>query len=130
MHILLDLSKAQEDVQQSLNVEITFLEHHVYLLALLRLAAFYGLERAAKISRKCSRGAGNGDVTSSSVFWLHIASFAIYNALIGYLLLHREVPGLVSLLFFAIAIALHFVVNDYGLREHHKKCMTIPDAGF
>jgi zinc transporter ZupT len=121
VHILPDLNEAQENVQESINVEVAFLEHHVYLIALLGLGVFYGLERAAKISRKHSREAGKGDVTSSGVFWLHIASFAIYNALIGYLLLHREVPGLASLLFFAIAMALHFVVNDYGLREHHKK---------
>lgn len=121
VHILPDLSDAQETIQQGLNPELAFLEHHVYLVALLGLSIFYGLERAAKVSRKRSQEAGNGDVTSAEVFWLHMASFAIYNALIGYLLLHREVSGIISLLFFAIAMALHFMVNDNGLREHHKK---------
>ncbi|MBW4419971.1 MAG: hypothetical protein KME13_12180 [Myxacorys californica WJT36-NPBG1] len=121
VHILPDLSDAQKTIQQDLNVELAFLEHHIYLLALFGLAVFYGLERAAKISRRRSQEMGNGDVTSTEMFWLHMASFAIYNALIGYLLLHREVSGLTSLLFFAIAMALHFIVNDYGLREHHKK---------
>jgi TRAP-type C4-dicarboxylate transport system permease large subunit len=37
------------------------------------------------------------------------------------LLLHREQTGLLSLLFFTGAMALHFVVNDYGLRENHKQ---------
>ncbi|MGI0488756.1 hypothetical protein ACN4EK_25380 [Pantanalinema rosaneae CENA516] len=120
VHILPDLSEAQKTVQQSLNPEFAFLEHHVYLLSLLGLAVFYGLERAATVSRQRSQAAGSGDVTSVRIFWLHIVAFAIYNALIGYLLIHREVPGLSSLLFFAIAMALHFVVNDYGLREHHK----------
>lgn len=121
VHILPDLKEYQESLQQSLNAELFFLENHVYLVALVGLAVFYGLERAAKVSRKRNQEAGNGDVTSTRVFGLHIASFALYNALIGYLLLHREVPGLTSLLFFAIAMALHFTVNDYGLREHHKK---------
>jgi hypothetical protein len=121
VHILPDLSEAQRTVQEGLNTELAFLEHHVYLLALLGLAVFYGLERAAKVSRRRSQKAGNGDVTSSGVFWIHIVSFAVYNALIGYLLLHREVPDITSLLFFATAMALHFVVNDNGLREHHKK---------
>lgn len=52
---------------------------------------------------------------------MHIVSFAFYNALIGYLLLHREEPGIESLLFFFIAMALHFIVNDNGLREHHQR---------
>jgi zinc transporter ZupT len=121
VHILPDLSEAQETIRESLNTEIGFLEHHVYLVALLGLAAFYGLERAANLSRHQNRKTSNKDVTSPGFFWLHIASFAVYNALIGYLLVHREVPGFTSLLLFSIAMALHFVVNDYGLREHHKK---------
>jgi len=120
VHILPDLSESQETIQRTLGEGLAFLEHHVYLMALLGLAVFYGLERAAKVSRQRNQKAGEGDVTSSGVFWIHICSFAVYNALIGYLLLHREQPGIQSLLFFFFAIALHFVVNDQGLREHHK----------
>jgi hypothetical protein len=120
VHILPDLSESQEAIKQALAGGLAFLEHHVYLIALVGLAVFYGLERVAEVSRQRNRKAGEGDVTSSGVFWLHICSFAVYNALIGYLLLHREEPGIQSLLFFFFAIALHFVVNDYGLREHHK----------
>ena len=36
--------------------------------------------------------------------------------LIGYLLLHREEVGLVNLLTYAVAMAMHFVVADQGLR--------------
>jgi hypothetical protein len=121
VHVLPDLSEAQETIRQSLDSGLEFLEHHVYLVALLGLAVFYGLERAAEVSRQRNRQDANQDVTSGGIFWLHMASFALYNALIGYLLLHREVSGFMSLLFFAVAMALHFVVNDYGLREHHKK---------
>jgi len=39
---------------------------------------------------------------------------------VGYLLLHREVMTVRSLAFFAVAMALHFVVTDYGLNEDHK----------
>lgn len=126
VHILPDLSEAQATLQADLDANIAFLEHHVYLVALLGLAVFYGLERAAKVSRQRNQDDGNGDVTSTGVFWIHIASFATYNALIGYLLLHREVSSLTSLIFFAGAMALHFLVNDNGLREHHKKMYDQP----
>jgi len=121
LHILPDLDNHQDVIVQTGGFGLAFLEHHVYLIALLGLAMFYGLERLAKQSRQQSQKAGTGDVTSETVFWLHIASFGLYNALIGYLLLHREDPGLRSLIFFFIALALHFVVNDHGLREHHKQ---------
>ncbi|KYC43715.1 hypothetical protein WA1_00675 [Scytonema hofmannii PCC 7110] len=120
VHILPELNKAQKTVKSSLENGLVFLEHHVYLVALLGLAVFYGLERFAIESRQRNQKVGKGDVTASGVFWIHIASFAIYNAFIGYLLLHREEKGIQSLFLFFFAMALHFVVNDYGLREHHK----------
>ncbi|WP_026736277.1 membrane protein [Fischerella sp. PCC 9605] len=120
VHILPELSQAQETIQ-NIDFRIAFLEHHVYLVALVGLSVFYALERLAKRSRQNNQKAGQRDITSSGVFWIHIASFGVYNALIGYLLLHREEPGIESLLLFFFAMALHFVVNDNGLREHHKE---------
>ncbi|WP_459808288.1 ZIP family transporter [Halopiger thermotolerans] len=63
--------------------------------------------------------ARTSESSPSGVFWLHTTSFAAYNALIGYLLLHREESGVASLTLFFVAMALHFVVNDAGLRDHH-----------
>lgn len=120
VHIFPELQKGQTAIEQLDHPIVSFLEHHVYLLALFGFAAFYGLERIAIVSRQRNREEGQRDATSAGVFWLHISSFAIYNALIGYLLLHREEVGFLSLLSFFMAMALHFVVNDYGLREHHK----------
>ncbi|MDM9383835.1 hypothetical protein QUB80_24425 [Chlorogloeopsis sp. ULAP01] len=120
VHILPELSQHQTVLQDLGKGIIPYIEYHVYLIALFGLTIFYGLERLATSSRNQLQRQGQGDITSSSIFWLHIISFAIYNALIGYLLLHREEQGMISLLLFSIAMTLHFVVNDHGLREHHK----------
>jgi len=120
VHLLPDLSEHQEVIQELEGSTLVFLEHHVYLMALLGLAVFYGLERVVKASRQRRRQAGESDAPSGDVFWLHITSFAIYNALIGYLLLHREEPDTQSLFLFFVAMALHFLVNDFGLRQDHK----------
>ncbi len=119
VHVLPDLSNAQANFVDEVAV-LSAVEHHVYIVALMGLLAFYGLERAAKVSRQENREAGEGDVTQPGVFWLHMVSFALYNALIGYLLTHREEPGIYSLIIYAIAMALHFIVNDFSLREDHK----------
>lgn len=121
VHILPELSEQQTSIQALMNAQLLFLEHHIYLIALVGVAVFYGLERLAKRSRQQNQATGDGDVTERYVFWIHMASFAVYNALIGYLLLHRESPGWSSLFTFAIAMALHFLVNDFGLRQDHKK---------
>ncbi|MGC1308048.1 MAG: hypothetical protein WA885_12540 [Phormidesmis sp.] len=120
VHILPDLSAAQADFQERVDA-LSAIEHHIYIVSLIGMLAFYGLERAAKTSRAQSIQEGEGDVTRPGVFWLHMVSFALYNALIGYLLVHREDPGFWSLIVYVIAMALHFVVNDYSLSEDHKK---------
>ena len=120
IHILPDLSAAQVEFQESVTL-LSAIEHPVYVMALFGMMAFYGLERAAKGSRKQSLEEGEGDTTQPGVFWLHMVSFALYNALIGYLLMHREEPGLVSLLVYAIAMSLHFLVNDYSMWDDHKR---------
>jgi hypothetical protein len=119
VHLLPELAEEQETIRAAVGEALAFVEAHAYLVALVGLAAFYGLERSAKASRR-RRGRGGEDVAPPGVFWLHTASFALYNALIGYLLLHREEPGVGNLLLFVFAMAVHFVVNDFGLRSHHK----------
>lgn len=114
LHLLPELATGQETLAEA--APLAFVETHVWIVALVGLAVFYGLERAALTSRE----EDPDDMTEPGVFWLHIASFGLYNALIGYLLLHREVMTTAALLLFASAMGLHFFVNDYGLRQHHK----------
>lgn len=115
LHLFPELSEGQEQIEEMKALE--FLKHHIYLIALVGLVVFYGLERAVTSSKKDNKG----EEVDPGVFWLHIGSFAIYNALIGYLLYQREEGPLQELVLFSIAMALHFIVNDYGLQEHHKK---------
>lgn len=118
VHLLPDLSERQAVIAET-NM-LTFLEHHIYLLALLGLTLFYGLEWAVQTSQQRQCEGGKNDIPEMGIFWIHILSFAAYNGLIGYLLVHREEPGLAGLCFYFIAIGLHFLVNDYGLRQDHR----------
>lgn len=196
VHILPELSEGQEQLAEGLGRPLTFLEHHIYLVALFGFGLFYGLERLAQLHQPVrhgdagargakGRGEGNdvnhgeagaeprGDAEharrgagaasdgehadstaddrgswdeqsgtaerghahggggedidpspagrSPGVYWVHMGSFAVYNLLIGYLLLDRQEGGLVALALFGVAMALHFVVNDHGLWAHHLK---------
>lgn len=121
LHLLPELAKAQQEFEAPGGLGLGFVERHVYLVALLGLAAFYGLDHLALTSRRRQHEQQGEDQTSTEVFWLHIASFGLYNVLIGYLLLHREEHALGSLVMYFIAMALHFVVNDFALWEHHKE---------
>ncbi|PRY14207.1 hypothetical protein CLV24_10417 [Pontibacter ummariensis] len=118
LHLFPELSEGQEQVNKVLS-SLGFLENHIYLLALIGLALFYGLERAALSSKHDQVKKGETEQPVAEVFWVHISSFAVYNALIGYLLFQREEGPIQQMILFAVAMALHFVVNDYGLQDHY-----------
>ncbi|MFC4174970.1 hypothetical protein ACFOYU_23415 [Microvirga sp. GCM10011540] len=122
VHLLPDLAEHQETFQRRAEENpglLSRFESHIYLIALIGLAVFYGLERLARGSARREMAAGRERRPSRGAFWIHLGSFAIYNVLIGYLLLHREDPTWQGLAIFGIALGLHFVVNDQGLRESH-----------
>lgn len=113
VHVLPELAEGREHIKAL--VEQRWLEEGIFLLALAGLVIFYGLERMAK-SSKTAVG------TPAGVFWIHIGSFAVYNALIGYVLARQEYRTTTSMVMFFIAMATHFVVNDHGLRiDHHER---------
>lgn len=131
IHLLPEITERQSHLAEGAETApilgIT-IERELFLVALAGFALFYGIERFVVKSRRTTDGqevaldAETG--TSEFAFWLHMGSFAVYNALIGYLVLHREETGLANLLLFFLAMALHFFVNDYGLREHHQEAYT------
>lgn len=120
IHIFPELSDAQNEISKIENPLVSFLDYHIYLISLIGFILFYGLESAAKISRAKNNQFNNKDYAEGNVFLVHIITFAVYNFQIGYFLLHRETPGINSLIFYFIAMATHIVINDYALRNHFK----------
>ena len=120
IHIFPELSDAQNEIMKMQNPIVDFLDYHIYLISLIGFILFYGLDSAAKVSKANNKKNNNKDYAEGNVFLVHLISFAIYNFQIGYFLLHRETPGLKSLLFFFVAMATHIMVNDYSLRNHFK----------
>lgn len=120
VHLLPELAEHQEAVGHAAEEGglLAAVESQVWLMALVGLVIFYGLERLARRGAECEREAGRPEHPPRAVFWVHLASFGVYNFVIGYLLLHRE-GGVRELAFYAFAMALHFLVNDHSLREQH-----------
>lgn len=118
--LLPELAEAQERLGDAAGGLFGRLEHHAYLLALAGLALFYGVERVTVRSRSERREREGKDTAGPRAFSLSIGSFAFYTGLIGYALEDASDAGGRTLVLFTVAMALHFVVNDYGLSEHHK----------
>lgn len=95
----------------------------VYMVALAGLAIFYGLERHSRHTGRGDDGdkGGVGDDVrrTGSATRLAFGSYAVYNCVIGYLLI-RDHETVAAMVLFAVAMGLHFVVNDHGLRARHR----------
>ncbi|ANU08951.1 hypothetical protein BBH88_00675 [Planococcus antarcticus DSM 14505] len=121
MHLLPELGVFQKELQGKLeNGGLQFLENHIYLIAMAGLVIFYALEHSVKTSKRKNKQSGNPQATSG-IFWVHIISFALYNGVISYLLVREEYEDVWGMLLFFIAMGVHFMTNDKGLRATHQE---------
>lgn len=94
-------------------------ELEIYLVGLLGLSFFYGLENKTRKSVESRRKPNEGEHTENiGIFWIHITSFAVYNFIIGYLLLNREEVSFLQMLLYAVAMSFHLIVTDHSLESH------------
>lgn len=116
IQLLPELAKAAEEARGEFAGVV---DRPMYVLALVGLGLFYGIERFSRGTRKQRRDSGQSDEPAQAVTWFSFAMYSLYNAVIGYLLVHdhETVRGVVL---FGLAMGVHFVVNDHSLREHHK----------
>lgn len=119
LHLLPEVAQGGEALRETVEAG-GHLRKAGYLVALLGLILFYGLELAARSAKRGAEGDAAGETASRGIFWLHVASFSVYNMLVGYLLLHRA-DSVLQLGFFFVALLLHFLVTDDGLRQHHRQ---------
>ena len=119
LEILPELSHTQAELQHAELPLVQYLENHVYILALLGLLAFYGLDSLALQSRP-SQSDPEKTSKGNAVFWIHITGFALLNVILGYLLQELSHDALIGCILFFVAIALHFFIIDETLREHHQ----------
>jgi len=136
LHLLPELSQGNSELRELFQEEdevSPLLGLEIFLVALLGFLVFYGFERLAERSQQ-SAGAqqstdqGSHRTTTASdtggrggrgVFRLHLAAFAVYNAIIAYTLpLDWRISAPFAALFTG-AMALHFVLTDRGLQEHY-----------
>lgn len=117
IHVLPELVSTSEHIARRMQGFIGFLEHHSLIMALIGFTAFYGLDRLALLSRQKDEDQRRIHIPA---FWIHIGSFTVYNAIIGYILLNLEEDTLTNLAFYTVAVGVHFIVNDFSLRDHHE----------
>lgn len=122
-YIFLDAFPELQDYQMHVNSKALsipgFEEMEIYLIGLLGLTFFYGLENKTRESQQSGRESESGNEKKNlGVFWAHLGSFAIYNFIIGYLLLNREESSIISIFIYATAMSFHLMVTDHSIESH------------
>jgi hypothetical protein len=130
LHLLPEVAEGNEALGEALSEVVRrtpLTDLAIFLVALAGFTTFYGLERLAGRSggrRPASPEVGEaGDRTGpgAAVYWLHLGSFVIYNALITYTMALRVRTGIMFAVLFTVAMGLHFVLTDRGLEENHRR---------
>lgn len=118
-----ELQEFQERINQHEIFTIPgFREFEIYLISLLGLTFFYGLENKTKKSTESAREPDEGKVERTvGIFRIHIISFAVYNFIIGYLLLSREETSTAGIMIYTTAMAFHFIVTDHSMEDHFRE---------
>lgn len=115
--VLPELATGSTVLSSAIGEERLGAEKRVYLIALIGLVVFVGLAQLRKLAE--GREHGGGGLEPKWYFYIHGGAFALYNLLIGYLLVGRAIAGLSSLVVYVIAMALHAILIDEELvREH------------
>jgi len=113
VNVIPDLEEHRPTVAASATSNLLDAEKRIYLWALAGFVAFVGLKRApAHLSPDATRS-----VSATLPFWGEMAGYSAYTLLIGYLLVHREDPSLLSLGLFVFVMGLHLFMVDIELVE-------------
>ena len=115
--LLPELAAQNDVIVHAAGKQALFAEQRVYILALFSFVILYGLQyfvlgrRAAPADRRAQPAVGA---------WcaLHVAGFALYSGLIGYLLVERA-GNYLALTLYTVAMALHFLIVDHALTDEH-----------
>lgn len=92
----------------------TALAERIYVVSLAGFALYFWFEGVV--------GGSDGRHAKPDLgpFAVHLGAFALYNLLVGYLLVYPSVLGH-GLVLFALVMALHVLGTDYDLIQHHSR---------
>jgi hypothetical protein len=98
---------------------VSFAEHRLYALALVGFVFLYALDEMVQTARGEEENAGEKAATRIPIFWIHIAGYALYGAIIGDAVVSRGEHGALSLWLYAAAMVFHLLVVTSALGREH-----------
>ncbi len=120
VHLLPELSRVQEIfAKAAADRGLPFPESRVYTSALAGFILMYGLEHLVAWSRKPREGEAAGEMEGNLASWVHMGGFFLYCALASYTMVRESERGSLFLIFYLVAMSLHFLGTDHALRREY-----------
>jgi hypothetical protein len=114
VHVMPELHGVRRAFAASVPMTLRYEGMAVYFFALVGFLMFYGLDHLrGRLQKTATAGHAGLD------FKLHIGGFAAYVWLMAYLLVHNLEETPVSIAFYTVAIAFHFLAVDNELHHEH-----------
>lgn len=125
LHLVPELTHYQEVAEEaSLPQWMEGLEFVTYLATLAGIAFFYFISQLDAKSQEKNEERKNITRPSIPVFALEITGFALYNMLIGYLLVNLSGEKLAEYIIYFIVFSFHFIANNRLLQLTHEDLYT------
>jgi hypothetical protein len=115
VHVMPELHEVRNAFAVAVGVPLRFGGMIIYFVALVGFLVFYSLDHLRL--RVPKNGTDSEPV--GVAFALHIGGFAAYVGLMAYLLVRNLEETQMSLVLYAVAMALHFAGIDHALRDEH-----------
>jgi hypothetical protein len=101
--------------EHSSHLALPYQGHYgLHLATMFGFLIFYGLDEMVAVKQGAEAESAVGEP-----FWAHMAGFGSYAWIVSYLLVRSLDDGEGSLLVYAIAMGLHFLLCAHSLREDH-----------
>lgn len=112
LHLLPEIARGNEEIAEVLGetaAPTLVAEVLLFAVAFAGFLSLYALDHIASSGQHPER-----------IFAVHVGAFALYNAVITYTLPSRFEAGWPTALLFTVAMAVHFLLSDRNLSEHHR----------
>lgn len=125
LHLVPELTHYNEVVEKAaLPRWMENLDYVTYLATLAGLVLFYGINQLSEKSQQLNEQQKNMTRPSIHVFILEISAFAMYNGLIGYLLVELSGEKTIDYILYFIVFSFHFIANNRILHLTHEDLYT------
>ncbi|XKE95595.1 hypothetical protein LG326_04455 [Metaplanococcus flavidus] len=125
LHLVPELTHYQEVAEEaSLPKWMENIDYVTYIATLAGLSLFYAINQLSEKSQEHNKRQKNMTRPSKDIFILEISAFAMYNMLIGYLLVELSGDHALDYIIYFIVFSFHFIANNRILHLTHEDLYT------